>query len=164
MSEALSDARHIHRIARTASHTAPSALLDSDSGLAELTWSLQLLRTTRIRVSLFRFVAAEPVGRLPEWAFAPKGLVGHLPDGSLALMLIGEESEDDPLARDVMVSLRRALVALDSPAAAAPIEIAALHRPADLIGEPEEALLHLLALPTRTIAPQTVAPIALKAA
>lgn len=158
MSAAHTDILHIHHAATKPLGAADTGLLDAAPELTEIAWSLQLLRTTRIQVSLFRLILPLPFSCLPSVGCAAKALAGHLPDGSLVLMLIGEETDEEALAASMVEGFRSTTPSSET------IKFAALHRPADLIGEPEEALLHLLALPTRTIDRHTEASAALQAA
>lgn len=154
MSAPASGIRHVHHFRRPTPTTSTKTSASPDSGLGELIWSLRLLCTTRIKVSLFRLIiaglASDFAVRSLDRAFGPKGLGGRLPDGSLVLMLIGLEADDEAVIRDVVARLARAIATLDPDATTGGIELAVLNRTADEIGDPEDALLHLLALPMRT--------------
>jgi hypothetical protein len=116
----------------------------------ELARSLELLRSTNLHLSLFRILLSElpadEAVQVMDRAFGSRGMISRLNDGSFALLLIGTNSNARVVDTDTCEALNRALCGLNL---RSPLEIAAIHRAAPEIGDPDDILLQLTALPTR---------------
>lgn len=116
-------------------------------GTGGLAWSMVLLRTARLPVSLFRLIIPTLDGplaaRAMERAFGHGGQFEVLDDYSFALMLIAPEAGSQPMTAQVTAALRTALDEMGGRAGGAGFAIAALHLFTDEIGDPND-VLHLL--------------------
>ena len=121
--------------------------VDAGSGTGGLAWSMMLLRTARLPVSLFRLIIPTLDGALAaralERAFGHGGQFEALDDTSFALMLIASEAGSRPMTAQVTAALRTALDEIGGRAGGAGFKIAVLHLFTDEIGDPED-VLHLL--------------------
>ena len=115
----------------------------------EFAHSLELLRNTSLHLSLFKIILSdlkpEAAGKVMRHAFGNRGMVSTLASGGFALLLIGTEIKE-PITNAMTVQLlyaAQAALGLRSH-----LEIAAIHRPAPEIGDPEDILVHLSAMPT----------------
>jgi hypothetical protein len=123
-------------------------ILAADAG--EFARSLELLRSTSLHLSLFRIVLpklpADEAVRVMDRAFGSRGMISRLNDGSFAMLLIGTDSDSRAVEAEICEALNRALSSLH---VRSPLEIAAIHRVAPEIGDPDDILLQLATLPTR---------------
>jgi hypothetical protein len=115
----------------------------------EFAHSLELLRNTSLHLSLFKIILSdlkpEAAGKVMQRAFGNRAMVSTLASGGFAVLLIGTEIEE-PLTNAMAARLlhdAQAELGLRSH-----LEIAAIHRPAREIGDPEDILVHLTGLPT----------------
>jgi hypothetical protein len=115
----------------------------------EFSHSLELLRNTNLHLSLFKIILSdlrpEAAGKVMQHAFGNRAMIGTLASGGFAVLLIGTEIKE-PLTNAMAVrSLHAALAELGL---RSHLEIAAIHRPAPEIGDPEDILVHLSGMPT----------------
>jgi hypothetical protein len=123
--------------------------LAADAG--DFVRSLELLRSTSLHLSLYRLVlpglSVDGAFQVMDRAFGSRGMVSRLNDGSFALLLIGTDADGrSAVDAETGEALNRALNGLH---VHSPFEIAAIHRAAPEIGDPDDILLQLAALPTQ---------------
>ncbi|HSK39919.1 MAG TPA: hypothetical protein VK943_09125 [Arenibaculum sp.] len=121
-----------------------AAAVAGADGTAELSWSLNLLRATRVHVSLFRIAFldhdfTDAIAAMTR-AFGRNGMIGRLSDGGIALLLVNTSLDDHETEETVLSSLERAFRDLDLEGA---IEVAASHSFASDVGDLDDLLLHL---------------------
>ena len=115
----------------------------------EFAHSLELLRNTSLHLSLFKIVLSdlkpEAAREVMQHAFGSRGVIGTLASGGFAVLLIGTKIKEQLTNAMVVRALHatQAKMGLRSR-----MEIAAIHRPAPEIGDPEDILVHLSGLPT----------------
>src|SRR4051794_573552 len=136
------------------SFTRGSAGQEDQSGVAatdaeEFAHSLELLRNTSLHLSLFKIILSDlkpdAAGKVMQHAFGNRAMVSTLASGDFAVLLIGTEIKE-PITNAMTVRLldtAQAELGLHSH-----LEIAAIHRPAPEIGDPEDILVHLSGMPT----------------
>lgn len=126
------------------------------TGCAEILWSLRLLRTTCVPVSLFRVevpgLDEALVAKALELACGKEGLIGHLPGSVHVLLTIGAGRADPAHAGQVTLALHRTL-AVVAGRQDVPFLMADVHPCTAEIGEPEELLTQLALLPARRVDP-----------
>ncbi len=127
---------------------------DVPEGEGRLTWSLRLLRQTRSRVSVFCLRLAGIDRTRAEGVLAAEvggsAVVDWLTDQRVTLMMIDPPGEGQASAAVERVA-RRLLSEAGPPGGSAHVEFAALHGPADEIGEPEELMMRLAATPAAVV-------------
>ena len=115
----------------------------------EFAHSLELLRNTSLHLSLFKIILSdlnpEAAGKVMQHAFGKQGMVSALASGGFAVLLIGTEIKEPITNATIVQSLYAAQAALGL---RSHLEIAAIHRPAPEIGDPEDILVHLSGMPT----------------
>lgn len=140
-----------------------TALFDGAEGGKELAWSLRLLSSSSIRLSLVRvrIGGVDPVTEREaiDAALGRSGMIARLADGAYAILLIGPDVDDATVTSRLVSALFGVLEAFGGAAACAPIVISALHRRADEIGDPEDFLLQL-ATAAPVVAIGGIAPVA----
>jgi len=114
----------------------------------EFAHSLELLRNTSLHLSLFKIILSDlkpdAAGKVMQHAFGNRAMVSTLASGGFAVLLIGTEIKE-PITNAMTVRLldtAQAELGLRSH-----LEIAAIHRPAPEIGDPEDILVHLSGMP-----------------
>jgi len=115
----------------------------------EFAHSLELLRNTSLHLSLFKIILSdlkpEAASKVMQHAFGNRAMVSTLASGGFAVLLIGTKIKE-PITNAKTVQLlyaAQAALGLRSH-----LEIAAIHRPAPEIGDPEDILVHLSGMPT----------------
>lgn len=114
------------------------------AGMGEFTHALQLLRATGIHISFFRFALPDhgyghdllAVARV----FGHRGIVGRLPDGGVALMLVNPGRDDHATQARVTDDLVEACLDFGL---AGMVEVSAIHAPASDVSDLDELLLRL---------------------
>lgn len=129
--------------ARPRTYRDAAAVADTN-GTAELSWSLGLLRATGVHVSLFRIAFLDhdftDAIATTTRAFGRNGMIGRLPDGGIALLLVNTGADEHETEVTVLSSLECAFRDLGLEGA---IEIAASHSFASDVGDLDDLLLHL---------------------
>jgi len=115
----------------------------------EFSHSLELLSNTSLHLSLLKIILsdleAETARVVVQRAFGKRGMISALASGGFALLLIGTEIKE-PISNALTARLLSA--ALADLGLRSHLEIAAIHRPAPEIGDPEDVLVHLSGMPT----------------
>ena len=115
----------------------------------ELAHSLELLRNTSLHLSLFKIILSdlkpEAACKVIQLAFGNRSMISGLASGGFAVLLIGTEIKK-PITNAMTARLLHA--ALAELGLSSHLEIAAIHRPAPEIGDPEDILVHLSGMPT----------------
>jgi hypothetical protein len=121
------------------------------AGMGELSHALQLLRATSVHVSLFRFALPDHgCGHglsVVTRAFGPRGIVGRLPGGDVALMLVNSGRDD----RETEIRVADDLVAACRDfGLSGMVEVSAVHAWASDVSDLDELLFRLaLRIPRR---------------
>ena len=115
----------------------------------EFAHSLELLSNTSLHLSLFKIVLSdlkpETAGKVMQQAFGKRGMIGVLASGGFAVLLIGTETKESVTNAMTVEFLHTAQAELGLRSR---VEIAAIHRPAPEIGDPEDIIAQLSGLPT----------------
>ena len=115
----------------------------------EFAHSLELLRNTSLHLSLFKIILSdlkpEAAGKVIQLAFGNRSMISALASDGFAVLLIGTEIKE-PITNAMTARLLYA--ALAKLGLSSHLEIAAIHRPAPEIGDPEDILVHLSGMPT----------------
>jgi hypothetical protein len=115
----------------------------------EFAHSLELLCNTSLHLSLFKIILSdlkpEVAATVMHHAFGSRGMISALASGGFALLLIGTQIKEQ-LTNAVMVQTLYA--ALAELGLHSHLEVAAIHRPAPEIGDPEDIIAHLSGMPT----------------
>jgi hypothetical protein len=125
----------------------PPDILAADA--EEFAHSLELLRNTSLHLSLFKIIFSdlqqEVAGKVIQTAFGNRGMIGVLASGGFAVLLIGTDIKES-LTNAMTVQFIHA--AQGELGLRSHLEIAAIHRSAPEIGDPEDILAHLSGMPT----------------
>jgi len=136
------------------SFTRGSAGQEDQSGVAaadadEFAHSLELLRNTSLHLSLFKIVLSDlkpELGtKVMQHAFGKRGVISALVSGGFALLLIGTENKETITNALTVQALYSTLAELGLHSH---LEIAAIHRSAPEIGDPEDIIAYLSGMPT----------------
>jgi hypothetical protein len=115
----------------------------------EFAHSLELLSNTSLHLSLFKIILSdlkpEAAGKVIQLAFGNRSMISALASDGFAVLLIGTEIKE-PITNAMTARLLYA--ALAKLGLSSHLEIAAIHRPAPEIGDPEDILVHLSGMPT----------------
>lgn len=115
----------------------------------EFAHSLELLRNTSLHLSLFKIVLSdlesEAAGKVMQHAFGNRGMISVLASGGFAVLLIGTEIKGSVTNAKTLQFLHAAQAELGL---RSHLEIAAIHRPAPEIGDPQDVIAHLSGMPT----------------
>jgi hypothetical protein len=115
----------------------------------EFAHALELLRNTSLHLSLFKIILSdltpEAAGKVMQHAFGKRGMISALASGGYAVLLIGTEIKE-PITNAMTVQLLHAAQA--ELGLRSHLEIAAIHRPAPEIGDPQDVIAHLSGMPT----------------
>jgi hypothetical protein len=116
---------------------------------AQLSHSLELLRSTSLHLSLFKIlltdVTREQGAAIMTRAFGARGMIGSLTMGGFALLLIGTDNDVRITNAQTVQAIYAALAEFGLRSR---LEVAAIHRSAPEIGDPDDILLHLANAPT----------------
>lgn len=132
-------------------------------GPGELAWSLRLLGTTGIHVTLLR-VAARAAGQglaaqnlaaqdlaaqdlameISRRAFGSDGIYGRLEDGAVAVLLVDSPEDAGTAEARALRPLRQAAAAFGAPAG---LVVSSYHAFADEVADADDALLNLGLMP-----------------
>jgi hypothetical protein len=119
------------------------------SAAVEFAHSLELLRNTSLHLSLFKIIFSdlrpEVATTVMRHAFGSRGMISTLSSGGFALLMIGTEIKEPITNAEMVQMLYSSLAELGF---RSHLEIAAIHRPAPEIGDPEDILVHLSGMPT----------------
>lgn len=127
-------------------------------GPGELAWSLRLLGTTGIHVTLLRVagraavqglgaqgpVADDLAMRIARRAFGSDGIYGRLEDGSVAVLLVDSPEDAGTAESRALRPLRQAAAAFGALAA---LDVSSYHAFADEVADADDALLNLGLMP-----------------
>jgi hypothetical protein len=115
----------------------------------EFAHALELLRNTSLHLSLFKIILSdltpEAAGKVMQHAFGKRGMISALASGGYAVLLIGTEIKE-PITNAMTVQFLHAAQA--ELGLRSHLEIAAIHRPAPEIGDPQDVIAHLSGMPT----------------
>jgi hypothetical protein len=115
----------------------------------EFAHSLELLSNTSLHLSLFRIILSDlkpdAAGKVMQRAFGNRGMISLLASGGFAVLLIGTETRETITNAMTVEFLHVAQTELGLRSR---LEIAAIHRPAPEIGDPEDIIAQLSGLPT----------------
>ena len=115
----------------------------------EFAHSLELLRNTSLHLSLFKIILSdlspEQAGKVMQQAFGNRGMISVLASGGFAVLLIGTEIEESITNAITVRFLHAAQAELGL---RSHLEIAAIHRPAPEIGDPQDVIALLSGMPT----------------
>jgi hypothetical protein len=115
----------------------------------EFAHSLELLRNTSLHLSLIKIALSDlkpEIGaKVIQHAFGNRGMISALASGGFVLLLIGTENKGTITNALTVQTLYATLAELGL---RSHLEIAAIHRPAPEIGDPEDIIVHLSGMPT----------------
>jgi hypothetical protein len=115
----------------------------------EFAHALELLRNTSLHLSLFKIILSdltpEAAGKVMQHAFGNRGMISALASGGFAVLLIGTEIKEQITNAMTVQFLHAAQAELGL---RSHLEIAAIHRPAPEIGDPQDVIAHLSGMPT----------------
>jgi hypothetical protein len=118
----------------------------------ELAWSVRLLATTGIHVSLLRvdLPGSPPALALDvaRRAFGGDGIYGWLEDGTAAVLLINSPEDTEAADGLALALLRRSAESLGI---GGRMEVSAYHAFADQVADADDALLNLSLMPRRSL-------------
>jgi hypothetical protein len=117
-------------------------------GMAELHWSLRLLQSIDLHLSLYRFdfrIDASVAASVLDGAFGLSGLIGRLADSHFALLLLGTDPDISTAETMVRTAVGRPLEEYGLPAST--FALAALHGFGQDMGDPDDLIVRLANLP-----------------
>lgn len=140
----------VYQYSFTRGDTGPSEQPEILSAAAEeFAHALELLRNTSLHLSLFKIILSdltpEAAGRVMQHAFGSRGMISALASGGYAVLLIGTEIKEHITNAMTVQFLHAAQAELGL---RSHLEIAAIHRPAPEIGDPQDVIALLSGMPT----------------
>jgi hypothetical protein len=128
----------------------PQLSLDQAADAGEFAHSMELLRSTSLHLSLFRIdlpdLRPEDAFQVVIQAFGKRGMICRLPEDKFVLLLIGTDLDERIVDAETTDAINRVLCALFINSR---LDIAAIHRDAPEMGDSDDVLLQLSALPAR---------------
>lgn len=107
------------------------------------------MSNTSLHLSLFKIILPDlkpdAAGKVMQRAFGNRGMISLLASGGFAVLLIGTETRES-ITNAMTVEFLH--VAQSDLGLRSRLEIAAIHRPAPEIGDPEDIIAQLSGLPT----------------